>query len=255
MKTSAVLALMASLPSIGILRIASAVQPAETVTIASTVFEIQTLGHVITTGRVAVDLTASPTAARAALVYTLAANPTAADTVTAGGKVYTYRASVTTTANEVLIGVDLTATRNNLVAAINGAAGGGTTYGSATTANANVTAVATSTNAATVTAIVAGTVGNAIAVAEAGAQTSWAGGGLLLLGGVDPTAAEAIDALVIAFNSTTATGFRASEGATGEIIIYANSGGESTVATTDTLAGSNNAWAAATTWGPRQALK
>lgn len=66
--------------------------------------------------------------------------PTAGQTVTVGGKTYTWRASVAATANEVLIGANVSACINNLVAAINLAAGSGTLYGSSTTANLIVTA-------------------------------------------------------------------------------------------------------------------
>ena len=60
--------------------------------------------------------------------------PHAADTTIVGSVTYTWRASVTTTANEVKIGTTLAGSISNLNAAINGEAGGGTTYGSLTTA-------------------------------------------------------------------------------------------------------------------------
>lgn len=237
-------------PSMNQLRVASAVKNGETITIGSTVFEVWT-GGTLTAGRTAIDLSAAPTAAAAALVYTFAANPTAADTVTIDGVVYTYRASVTTTANEVLIGATLTDTRNNLVAAINGADGGGTTYGSATVANPRVAAVATSTNAVTASARAKGTNGNAIAVAEAGAQTSWAGGAVALTGGVDPTAAEAIPAIILAVNGVRC-GLRASAGGANDILFTSSAGTGAAVTTTETLAGTNNAWAAAASYGGTQ---
>jgi len=59
-------------------------------------------------------------------------NPANNDTVTVDGVVYTFK-TVTPTANEVLIGADLYASIDNLVAAINGNAGAGTTYGTGTT--------------------------------------------------------------------------------------------------------------------------
>lgn len=233
-------------PSVNTLRVASAVKNGETITIGTRVFEVWT-GGTLTDGRTAIDLSAAPTAAAAALVYTLAANPTAADTVTIDGVVYTYRASVATTANEVLIGATLTDTRNNLVAAITGGAGAGTTYGSATVANPRVSAAASSTNAVTATARAKGTNGNAIAVAEAGAQTSWAGGAVALTGGVDPTAAEAIPAIVTAVNSVY-TGLTASAGVTGEVF-FAGAAGGGSIACTETLAGANNAFAADASFG------
>jgi hypothetical protein len=66
--------------------------------------------------------------------------PTAAQTVTISGQTYTYRASVSTTANEVLIGATASATALNLFNAINLGTGAGTTYGSLTAANATMSA-------------------------------------------------------------------------------------------------------------------
>jgi hypothetical protein len=58
----------------------------------------------------------------------LATNPTANDTVTIGGVVFKFVASVGTTAGNVLIGAAAADSLANLVAAINGASGAGTTY-------------------------------------------------------------------------------------------------------------------------------
>lgn len=58
----------------------------------------------------------------------LATNPTANDTVTINGVVFTFVASVGSTAGNVLIGASAADSVDNLVAAINGAAGAGTTY-------------------------------------------------------------------------------------------------------------------------------
>lgn len=62
------------------------------------------------------------------VVLALATNPTAGDTVTVRGVKFTFVASIGTAAGNVLIGASADATRANLVAAINGAAGAGTTY-------------------------------------------------------------------------------------------------------------------------------
>lgn len=246
---SAVSALMdnAARPSMNSLRVASAVKNGETITIGTTVFEIWT-GGPLTAGRVAIDLSAAPTAAAAALVYTFAANPSAADTVTIDGVVYTYRATVGTTANEVLIGATLTNTRDNLLAAITGGAGAGTVYGSATVANPRVTATANSTNAINAIARAKGTNGNSIAVAEAGAQTSWAGGATALTGGVDPTAAEAIPAIISGVNGAQ-SGMRASAGGANDILFVSSNGTNNLLPMTETMAGANNAFAAATAYG------
>jgi hypothetical protein len=58
----------------------------------------------------------------------LAVNPTAGDTVTVGPATFTFVASIGTAAGEVLIGANVAATRTNLINAINGGAGDGTTY-------------------------------------------------------------------------------------------------------------------------------
>lgn len=58
----------------------------------------------------------------------LATNPTAGDYVVIQGVKFTFVASVWTTAWNVLIGASADASQQNLVAAVNGAAGAGTTY-------------------------------------------------------------------------------------------------------------------------------
>lgn len=60
---------------------------------------------------------------------------TANDTVTIAGVTFKFVASVGTTAGNVLIGADAAASLANLVAAINGASGAGTTYVALSTAN------------------------------------------------------------------------------------------------------------------------
>jgi len=58
----------------------------------------------------------------------LATNPTAGDYIYIQGVKFTFVASVGTTAGNVLIGASADATAQNLVAAVNGVAGAGTTY-------------------------------------------------------------------------------------------------------------------------------
>lgn len=58
----------------------------------------------------------------------LATNPTAGDYVVIQGVKFTFVATVGSTAGNVLIGASADASSQNLVAAVNGAAGGGTTY-------------------------------------------------------------------------------------------------------------------------------
>lgn len=99
----------------------------------------------------------------------LGAAPTANDTVTIADKTYKFVASPSN-ANEVKIGSS-TEYIANLVAAINGAAGAGTTYGTGTTANAYVSAAA-GTGKVTLTAKSAGASGNAIALSASFTSSS-----------------------------------------------------------------------------------
>lgn len=66
---------------------------------------------------------------------TFTGNAVADETVVFGGKTYTWKASATTTANEVTIGATAADSRNNLIAAANLGTGSGSLYGSATTLN------------------------------------------------------------------------------------------------------------------------
>lgn len=61
-------------------------------------------------------------------ILDLATNPTAGDTIRIQLATFTFVSTLGTTAGNVLIGADANATALNLVAAVNGAAGAGTTY-------------------------------------------------------------------------------------------------------------------------------
>lgn len=101
--------------------------------------------------------------------------PTAADTVTIGTVTYTFRAAVTTTANEVLIGVSALTALSNLVDAVNLADGGAAiTYGSATAVNPDASGAITTALTATFTASAAGVGGNSLASTEASTHLSFA---------------------------------------------------------------------------------
>lgn len=124
-------------PGINVLRLASAMADTETITVNGVVWEAS-YDNAVTTGRIAINLSAAGT--KSSRILTATANPTAGETVTIDSTAYTFRASVATTANEVLIGADAEASYNNLVAAINHGTGSGTLYGSATVAHTTVTA-------------------------------------------------------------------------------------------------------------------
>jgi|GEM_PF-1012899 len=90
-------------------------------------------------------------------------------------------------ANDVLIGGNAEASIDNLVAAINGAAGAGTTYGTGTVANASITSIKTDTDKVTATAKIKGVAGNSVALAETLTNAVWLAGATFLSGGVDGT--------------------------------------------------------------------
>lgn len=149
------------------------------------IYEVTTAGS---TGPVAptfnetVDATTTETGIYAAATLTISgAAPNAGDTVTIGAKTYTWRASVSTIANEVLIGIGGSAIADsaaNLVAAITGGAGSGTLYGSLTIPHTQVTASNVS-GVVTVTALAGGTAGNSIVTTEVGVRTSFSSNTLL----------------------------------------------------------------------------
>ena len=115
---------------------------------------------------VAIDANA---AVAATGTLTLTGNAVAAETVTIGSVTYTWRASVSTIANEVLIGVSASASLDNLIDAINlenGAGESGTLYGSGTVIHPTVSALAGVGDTADLTAKTAGEDGNTIVTTE-----------------------------------------------------------------------------------------
>lgn len=150
---------------------------------------ISRVGFEFASGNVVVDttgnyakLTNTLTAAFRSLTLSGVANNN--ETVTIGSTVYTFKTALTggTTPFEVLIGANAAASVANLVAAINAAAGAGTTYGTGTTAHPDVTAIDDIGDVVTVTAKVGGIDGNDIVTTETMTNGAW--GGATLSGGV-----------------------------------------------------------------------
>jgi len=101
---------------------------------------------------------------RASAVLDFNADPAATDTVTIGNQTYAYTATPQV-ANDVDVGTTRDESIENLVAAINGAAGAGSAYDEDTVENPFVTAVADLTaDEVTITAKLPGTLGNGITV-------------------------------------------------------------------------------------------
>jgi phage tail sheath protein FI len=112
------------------------------------------------------------------------------DTVTVGATTYTFKSPFVDAANNVFIGGSDTAALNNLVSAITGGAGAGTTYGTGTVANASASAMVTSPGLTVlVWAILGGTAGNSVATTTTGGTMTF--GAVTLLGGTDNDAKTA----------------------------------------------------------------
>lgn len=107
-----------------------------------------------------------------------AANPSAGATITVNGTVYTYRASVSSTPNEVLIGASLAATLDNLKRAVNGEGSTTAVYGPNTTQPAYIQASYGGTGGTIAfTYQLAGTVGNSATLsASVGTVVAFSGG-------------------------------------------------------------------------------
>ena len=218
-------------------------------------------------------------AARATLVAT--ANFANAETVVIDGKTYTFQTTLTDSDGNVLIGPDAQTSLANLVAAINLAAGSGTTYAASTTVHPTVSAASLSTDRMVATAKSAGTAGNAITVSETGANAYWAS--VALIGGrnanvyrfqasitqaspdydvlIGATAAETRDHLLNAINGGPGRGLEYSEGTPFNNDAYASvsgaqnlrvdarefGAGANSIATTETM--TNASFGAATLTG------
>lgn len=115
---------------------------------------------------------------------TLGANAADTETVTIGGKVYTFQAALTNVNGNVKIGATASDSIDNLIAAITLGAGAGVTYAAAMTVHPTVTAAAGAGDTMTVTAVASGTAGNAIATTETLAGGGSQFGAVTLTGGI-----------------------------------------------------------------------
>lgn len=131
-------------------------------------------------------------------------NITNGDTVTIGSKVYTFEDTLTNVDGHVLKAGSAAGSLTNLFHAINASGGvSGTDYAALTTANTQVVATNPSGTTVVVTAITAGSAGNAIATTEVSTHLSW--GAATLAGGVGTASGLSSLALgmVAALNATT----------------------------------------------------
>jgi len=189
----------------------------ETITVGDDVYEFAAdAAQSVVAGNIAVDITASATASQGTL--TLGVQPTAGDTMTIGTKVYTYVPVGTANADgEISVGADLPAAKLATVAAINGS-------DSVNTASTFVTSGAFAVDDAVLTALVAGTAGDAIVTTE-----TFANGGNLFDAGTLGTTTAGVDCS--AANAITAT-VGASAGGT-EPVAITDGAGDTLVVTAD----------------------
>ena len=116
-------------------------------------------------------------------ILTLTTNALNNETVTIDTKVYTFQTTLTNVDGNVLIGATASDSIDNLIAAINLAAGSGTTYAAATVVHPTVSASAGTGNTMNVFAKTSGSSGNSIATTETLTGGSWIS--TTLVGGLD----------------------------------------------------------------------
>lgn len=209
---------------------------AETVTLAATVYKFVTA---LSGG------TAATNVLTLALITSLNG-----ETVVLGATTYKFVTALTGAADEVLIGATAATAATNLISAITGGAGIGTTYGTGTVANASATAATGGSGKVNFTALAVGTAGNSIAchgtLTDAGNVFSNTDG--TLNGGVAPvgladevligaTAATAATNLISAIMGTAGAGTTYGLGTVANASVTAATGGSGVVDFTSVVGG------------------
>lgn len=195
-------------------------------------------GSTLTNSRDNLLLAINRTGTGAARTGTFATNVVAGDTIRIGARTYTFVATLDQNVpNQVFVGADLTASRNNLVAAINSSAGGSAKYSQSTPPNTEVTASAVSTDQITVTAIAVGLVGQDIRTLDTSSHFSWAGAALT--GGTGPGITYGSGTVINADVAAAAV-------STNQLTATAKVAGTAGNAITTTESGANTAWGAGT---------
>ena len=149
--------------------------------------------------------------------------------------------------NEVVIGGDIEGCIDNLVAAVTGAAGAGTTYSTGTAVCSTCDCVKTDATTFTATAKAVGFAGNDIALDEDLTNGAWAAGAVFLSGGVDAAvendvlfganAEAAIDNLVLAITGGATEGVNYGTGTTASTEVTAVKASAATMTVTAIAAG------------------
>jgi hypothetical protein len=147
------------------------------------------------------------------------------ETVTIGSAVYTFVSTLKSGAtNQVKIGTLFDGSLSNLIAAINYGTGSGTVYSSGTKPSTSVTAGKLTNHAFTVTAIVSGTAGNAIAVSTTSSHLAWSGAGTLIGGSNFFAGATNTSSVFAPYTAIVNKGLLSDVGSTIYSTYFANSG-------------------------------
>jgi len=138
-------------------------------------------------------------AARPAYAFLSAtANFANLETVTVGGKAYTFQTVLTNVDGNVFIGATAEASLTNLAAAIALGSGSGTSYAALMSVNGSVTGYLQSSTLMKAEALAVGSTGNTIACTETAANASWitegGGGTTTLLFGADEALTNSVTA-------------------------------------------------------------
>lgn len=200
--------------------------------------ETVTIGDTVYTFKAVIEAVA------ASGVLTATVTPVDGDTVTIGSNTYRFKA-VLAQANDVLVEVLASDALDNLIAAIVGGAGSGTKYHAGTVASTQVTAAAGAGDTVDVTALTAGTAGNAIATTETSSNLSF--GAATLVNGknveaayaveIGATASDSLDNLIAAINAAAGAGTTYGTGTVVHPDVTAAAGAGDTVDVTANAAG------------------
>ena len=147
------------------------------------------------------------------------------ETVTIGSAVYTFVSTLKSGAtNQVKIGTLFDGSLSNLIAAINYGTGSGTVYSSGTKPSTSVTAGKLTNHAFTVTAIVPGAAGNAIAASTTSSHLAWSGAGTLIGGSNFFAGATNTSSVFAPYNAIVNNGLFSDVGSAIYATYFANSG-------------------------------
>ena len=225
--------------AVGTLTLGGVVVDGDTCTIDTDVYEFAAdAAQTVTSGNTAVDITSYVTASSGTL--TVDTQATADDTMTIGTKEYTFVADGSEADDgDISVGTDLATCQANIVAAINGT-------DTINTANTFASAGAFAANDSTITALVGGTVGDAIATTETFTAATNVFAAATLGSGADCSAANAITALVAA--EVTGATYTLADSTGDTMTVTYNTKGVigNSVATTETFTTASNVFDAAT---------